>query len=142
MTPIETKFKAEWEKQNKSNKRLGSGQFRYGAGILHWSRSELNALYRNSRDTMTMYGALHPKSDVDRVYMKSKERSRGLISVERCVREEESSLGFYVANSCEDLIRGVAAAGEVRTKGKTEEQGLKQKWNEKRMHGKFVREMP
>ena len=51
-------------------------------------------------------------------------------------------MGFYVANSCEDLIRGVAAAGKVRTEGKTEEQGLKQKWNEKRMHGKFVREMP
>ena len=34
---------------------------RYGAGILHWSKSELNALDRKSRKTMTMYGVLHPK---------------------------------------------------------------------------------
>ena len=52
--------------------------FRYGAGILHWSKSELNALDRKSRKTMTMYGALYPKSCVDRLYMKRKERIRGL----------------------------------------------------------------
>ena len=124
--------------------------FRYGAGILHWSKSELNALDRKSRKTMTMYGALHPKSDVDRLYMKRKEGGRGLIGVERCVREEENILGFYVVNSGENLIRGVATAGTIRTEGiitsgefkKQREQGLKQKWNEKRMHGQFVREMP
>ena len=66
---------------------------------------------------MTMYGALHPKSDMDRVYMKRKEGGRGLIGVERCVREEENSLGFYVANSREDLIRGVTAAEAIRTEG-------------------------
>ena len=53
-----------------------------------------------------MYRGLHPKSDVDRLYVKRKERGRGLISVERCIREEENSLGFYVVNSEENLIRG------------------------------------
>ena len=48
---------------------------------------------------MTMYGVLYPKSDVDRLYIKRNEGGRGLMSVERCVREEENSLGFYVANS-------------------------------------------
>ena len=32
------------------------------------------------------------------------------MSVELCIREEENSLGFYVANSGENLIKGVAAA--------------------------------
>ena len=36
---------------------------------------------------MTIYGALHPKSDVDRLYLKRKERGRGMMSVKRCVRE-------------------------------------------------------
>ena len=36
---------------------------------------------------MTIYGALHPKSNVDRLYLKKKERGRGMMSVERCVRE-------------------------------------------------------
>ena len=56
--------------------------FRYGAGILHWKESELKEVDRNSRKKMTMYGALHPKSDVDRLYMKRKEGGRGLMSVE------------------------------------------------------------
>ena len=51
-----------------------------------------------------MYGALHLKSDVDRLYIKRKEGGRGLISVEHCVKEEQNSLGFYVANSEENLI--------------------------------------
>ena len=40
---------------------------------------------------MTIYGVLHQKRDVDRLYVKIKEAGRGLISVEQCVREEENS---------------------------------------------------
>ena len=55
------------------------------------------------------------KSDVDRLYIKRKEADRGLMSVERCVRVEGNSLGFYVANPEENLIRGVAAAVKINT---------------------------
>ena len=124
--------------------------FRYVAGILQWKTSELKDVDRKSRKTMTMHGALHPKSDVDRLYIKRKEGDRGLMSVERCVREEENSMGFYVANSEENLIKGVAAAEIINTedtvmsgefkKQKTRE--LKQNWHENKMHGQFVREIP
>ena len=124
--------------------------FRYGAGILEWKESELKNVDRKSRNTMTMYGALHPKSDVDRLYITRKEGGRGLMSVEHCVREEENSLGFYVVNSEENLIRGVSAAKtinmeDILTSGefkKQIEQELKQNWSEKKMYGQFVREMP
>ena len=97
-----------------------------------------------------MYGALHPKSDVDRLYIKRKEGDRGLTSVECCVREEENGSSFYVANSEENLIRGVAAAEIINTEDtvmsgefkKQKAQELKQKWRERKMHGQFVREMP
>ena len=62
-----------------------------------------------------MCGALHPKSDVDRVYIKRKEEGSGLMSVERCVREQENSLGFYVSNSEENHIKGLAAANPINT---------------------------
>ena len=58
----------------------------------------------------------NPKSDVDRLYLKRKEGGTDLISVERCIREEENSLGFYVANSEENLIRGVSAAETTNTR--------------------------
>ena len=98
---------------------------------------------------MTMYRGLHPKSNVDRLYVKKKERGRGLISVERCIREEENSLGFYVANSEENLIRRESAAETINLRQtltsvefkKQKAKELKEKWSEKRMHGQFIRDM-
>ena len=95
---------------------------------------------------MTMYGGLLPTSIVDQMYVKRKEGGRGLISVRRYIREEENSLGFYVANSEENLIRRVFIINTRETitsvefkKQKAKE--LKEKWSEKRMHGQFIREM-
>ena len=73
-----------------------------------------NRVDRKSRTIMTMYGALHMIRDVDRLCLKRKG-VRGLTSVECCVREEENSLGFYVAKSEENLIKGVAAAEIINT---------------------------
>ena len=113
--------------------------FRYGTGIIQWKASELEDLHRKSRKTMTMYGGLHPKSDVDRLHVKKKEGSRGLISVEQCITEEENILGFYVANSEENLIRGVSAAETINTREtitsvefkKQKAKELKEKWSKK-----------
>ena len=63
--------------------------FKYGAGTLRWKESKLKDMNEKSRKTMTRYRAFHPKSDMDRLYIKNKEGSRGLMSVERCVREDE-----------------------------------------------------
>ena len=63
---------------------------------------------------MTMYGVLHPKSDEGRLYIKRKG-GKGLMSVDRCIREDKNSLGFYVAKSEENLIEGVAAAEIINT---------------------------
>ena len=82
--------------------------FRYGAGMLQWKKSELKDVDKRSRKTMKMYGVSHRKSDVDRLYIKRKEGGRGLMRVERCVREEENSLDFYVANFEENLAKGFA----------------------------------
>ena len=46
--------------------------FRYETGIIQWKASELEDLHRKSRKTMTMYGGLHPKSDVDRLHVKKR----------------------------------------------------------------------
>ena len=59
-------------------------------------------------------------------------------------------MGFYVANSEENLIKGVAAAETIKTEGtvmngefkKQKSQELKQNWNEKKMLEQFVREIP
>ena len=64
---------------------------RYSAAFVSWRKSELPAIDRKTRKLFTIYGALHPKSDVDipniyqnTIYTK-KERGRGLISIGNCV---------------------------------------------------------
>ena len=42
---------------------------KYGARIVKWTKEELEKLDRQTRKIMTMNGALHPKRDVDRLYI-------------------------------------------------------------------------
>ena len=53
---------------------------RYGTGVAEWRSDELKELDRKTRKMMKMHGALHPKSDVDLVYLPRQKRGRGLIS--------------------------------------------------------------
>ena len=43
---------------------------RYGAGIINWRVYELKKMDRTTRKTLAIYGALYPKSDIDRLYLK------------------------------------------------------------------------
>ena len=61
---------------------------RYGAGLLKWTREELEWMDRKTRKLMTMYKKLHPKSDVARLYVPRRKGGRGLISCEGCIRAE------------------------------------------------------
>ena len=54
-----------------------------------------------------MYGALHPKSDIDRLYLKQKHGGRGLIGVEMSVRSKENNLGLHMHGSNEMLLKGI-----------------------------------
>ena len=78
---------------------------RYSAAFVRWGKSELQAVDRKTRKLFTIYGALHPKSDVDRLYIPRKEGGAGLISIEDCV--ELSIRGFKVCGhgSQERLIQ-------------------------------------
>ena len=58
---------------------------RYSAAFPSWRKSGLQAIDRKTRKLFTIYGALHPKSDVDGLHIPRKEGGRGLISIEDCV---------------------------------------------------------
>ena len=58
----------------------------------------------------TIYGTLHPKSDVDRLYIPRKEGGRDLISIEDCVELATTVLKVYVHGSEEIYIQ--AAGGD------------------------------
>ena len=65
---------------------------RYGAGIVKWTKSELDKIGRKTRKVMTLNKKLHPRSYVDRLYVSRMEGERGLIGCKMCVKAEKYSL--------------------------------------------------
>ena len=58
---------------------------RYSATFLSWTKFEMEQLDRQTRKLMTMHNALHPKSNVDRLYLPRKDGGRGFLGVEDTV---------------------------------------------------------
>ena len=83
------------------------GVIRYSAGIIDWSLEDLKRMDVRTRKLLTMNGALHPRANVDRLYLKRNEGGRGLTSVEECVKMEEKGLSEYVKASEEPMLKEV-----------------------------------
>ena len=58
---------------------------RYSGPFLKWTSEELRQMDQRSRKLMTLHKALHPRDDVDRLYVSKKEGGRGLASIEDSV---------------------------------------------------------
>ena len=118
---------------------------RYSAAFVSWRKRELQAIDRETRKLFIIYGALHPKSDVDRLCIPRKEGGRGLISIEDCVELAIRGLEVYVHGSEERLIQaargdkidGLEAASVLKISKK--EKRLKD-WDEKALHGQYLRQ--
>ena len=78
---------------------------RYSAAFVSWRKSELQAIDRKTKKLLAIYGALHPESDEDRLYIPIKEGGRGLISIEDRVELAIRGLEVYVHESEERLIQ-------------------------------------
>ena len=116
---------------------------RYGAGLINWTKNEMQELDRKTRKKLTMYGAFHPKSNVNRLYLTRQEGGRGLIGAEETVRSEENSLGWYVMNNAHEIMRSIEKEGILRSneikdpkvwKRQNKEQH-KNGWMDKPLHG-------
>ena len=51
-------------------------------GIIDWKMSELKKIDTKTRKLLNMHKMLHPKADVERLYISRKDGGRGLIEVE------------------------------------------------------------
>ena len=117
---------------------------RYTAGVLDWNARELKTMDTKTRKLLTVNGAFHMRSNVDRLYIKRKAGGRGLISVEECVRAEEAGLREYVTDSDEWMLK-VVANGMVPGESKVDyrlrlERERSERLREKTLHGKFFNE--
>ena len=119
---------------------------RYTAGIINWTQTDLNNLDRKTRKQMTMCHALHPRSDVDRLYLPRKIGGRGLLQILQTVEEETRSLNDYIQKSKEKLLIEVRKQRVLNTTGtkkeykKTTLNTRLQNWTTKALHGQHHRE--
>ena len=58
---------------------------RYREPFFKWIRDELQQMDQRTRKLMMIYKALHPRDDVDRLYMSRKEVGRGLTNIQDSV---------------------------------------------------------
>ena len=87
---------------------------------------------------MTMHKALHPRDDVDRLYVPRKEGGRGLASIEDSV---DSSIQRFEDNR-EKHERGLITAIRNNTDNTIDNRMTKtrkQRWEGKQLHGRFKR---
>ena len=122
---------------------------RYGAGIIDWKMSELEKMNRRTRKILTMNKELHPKSDVDRLYVPRKERGRVLISCKGCVLAEENNLGWYLKHQIEPFLVEVREQETIESEDTIEPKQFKVRetertfnaWREKRMYEQHLRDV-
>ena len=115
---------------------------RYSAAFASWMKMELQAI---DWKMFTIYGALHPKSDLDRLFIPRKEGGRGWISTENCVELAIRGLEIYVHGSEERLIQaargdkidGLEAASVLK---RSKKEKRLEHWEEKVLHGRYLRQ--
>ena len=100
---------------------------------------------RKTRRLITIYGALDPRSCVDKLYIQRRDRKRGLVGVRDCVEEEKCNLAKYSTRSKAALVKTAAAKLNLEnnivniSKTEKKENQLKE-WKKKALHGQLVRE--
>ncbi|XP_053114534.1 uncharacterized protein LOC128328501 isoform X2 [Hemicordylus capensis] len=117
---------------------------RYTAGIIDWTQAELEMLDRKTRKIMTINHALHPRSDVDRLYLPRSSGGRGMRQVHQTVEEEKRGLEEYIKDSEEDALQMVKNAklfntNETKQAYKKEQvKNRAEKWRNKPLHGQYL----
>ena len=107
---------------------------RYGAGVFEWRFDKLKELDRKTQRLLAMHKGLHPKSDVDRLYVSRKEGGRGLVGCESTIGSEENILGWNLKNSNENLLQGVIHVKILKFKRESvSKKNFKKSLNEKKV---------
>ena len=111
---------------------------RYSGQFLKWTRKVLNQMDQRSRKLMTLYKALHPRDDVDKLYVSRKEGGRGLACIEGSVDTSVQRLEDYIEKQEGGLITATRNDTE-NTKTNRMTKTKKTKWEEKQLRGRFNR---
>ena len=111
---------------------------RYSGPFLKWARDELKQMDQRTRKLMTMHKALHPRDDVDRLYVPRKKGGRGLASIKDSVDTSIKRLEDYIEKHERGLITAIRNNTD-NTKDNRMTKTRKQKCEGKQLQGRFKR---
>ena len=111
---------------------------RYSGSFLKWIRDELRQMDQRTRKLIAKHKALHPRDDVDRLYISRKEGGRGLASIEDSFDAFIQWLEDYIEKHEGGLITAIRNNTD-NTIDNRMTKTRKQKWEEKQLHGCFKR---
>ena len=106
--------------------------------------AELQEVDRCTRERITIYKGMHPRSDMDRLYVERNKGERGLMSVEGVIRYESHSLKQYTRGSETEIIRKAGLVIKVDSVQCSQEYRNEQKetrlkdWKSKTMNGQHL----
>jgi hypothetical protein len=108
-------LKSELKARNKitATGALAVPVLRYSFGIINWRIEEIKQIDRKTSRMLTFYKMHHPKADIYRLYVKRKERERGLVQVEAAYKAEIINIAEYLnTNYKEDQFVNVVKSRE------------------------------
>ena len=68
----------------------------YSFGIIDWKICELKKIDTKTRKLLNMHKMLHPKADVERLYISGKDGGRGQIDVETAFKTVTIGINYYL----------------------------------------------
>ena len=123
------------------------GVVRYSVGTVDWTMEEVANMDRRTRKILALNGCLHTRSNVARLYLPTKERGRGLIGIEDCVRRESKSLHGYLGESTQWMLQAalkkkvIVEEESLHDYNRRRKDGKVKNWKGKALHGAFVQQI-
>ena len=99
---------------------------------------ELQNVDRKTRKLITLYGMLHPRGDVDRLYLPKEIGRRRLMGVKDCVRLEQNERLLEAV-----IPEGVLGSGKYERPREVKNRNCKKRlesWKSKPLHGQILRQ--
>ena len=112
--------------------------FRYSGPFLERTRDELKQINQRTKKIITMHKALHPRDDVDRLYVSRTEGGRWFARIEDSVDASIQRLEDYLEKHELRLIT-VIRTDTDNTIDDRMTTTRKQKWEGKQLYGRFKR---
>ena len=110
---------------------------RYSGPFLKWTRDELKQMDQSKRKLITIYKALRPRDDVDRLYIKKRERKWTRKHWKQRWRIDAMTQGLH--KKVRRKIITITKRNTNETGNDRAEITRKQKWEEHQLYGCFKR---